>query len=209
MAGIVPAMAATGQIVYAQIRDLLTGQVANGSGLEVYNQARWNFYVVAQSEQVGSGFYSAGFPGYLPAGLYLATSYIQLNPSPVAGDTPVYDTVINWDGSNVIGIGSPVDVKKINGSASAAVNLALSANEYAVGAAVAGTLTTTQMTTNLTATVGNIYAGRVMVFTSGVNAGLAVLITAYSVTGGKLTFIAYNNQPAPSAPSATDAFIIL
>jgi hypothetical protein len=65
------------------------------------------------------------------------------------------------------------------------------------------------MTTNLVAAVANIYAGRVIYFTSGVNAGLACLITAYAVTGGRLTFIAFSNQPAPSAPSAADTFLIV
>lgn len=208
MAGQLFGEAGTGQTCYIQIRNVITGQIANGSGLETYNSARWTFYTNVVSEQAGSGFYMAGVPGYLPAGLYRMTMYIQLGPGPALGDTPVSGNYLDWDGGSTLGLASALNVGKINGSAAAAVNLALSANTFVIGAAAAGTLTNVQMTTDLVATVANIYAGRVLYFTSGVNAGLAVLITAYVVTGGRLTFVAYNNQPAPSAPGAGDTFVI-
>lgn len=199
---------ATGQVgVYVQVRSFL-GTIGNGAALEAYNQAHWADYVNSSPEQAGAGEYAFTVPGYLPAGLYKATFYVPLGGSPASGDTPFATEYFSWDGSNVLYLGSSMNVGKINGNATAAVNLALSAGTFVVGAAAAGTLTTSQMTTTLTQTVANILAGRVLIFTSGVNAGLAVLITAYAVTGGRLTFIAYNNQVAPSAPSAADTFII-
>jgi hypothetical protein len=209
MSGIVPGFLATGLNVYANVLSRTDGSRANGAALEAYNVAHWANYVISSPEQSGAGTYVMSIPSYLPAGTYKAIFYLQLGGSPASGDTPIDSEYFDWDGVNLVAIGSGLNVTKINGSSPAAVNLALSANAFAVGAAAAGTLTTSQMTTNLVASVANIYAGRVLYFTSGVNAGLAALVTAYAVTGGKLTFIAYNNLPAPSAPGVGDTFLVV
>ena len=210
MSGYIFASSATGQSgTYAQLRNLNTGLIGNGVSMESYNQAHWANYVNSVSEQSGSGEYVFSVPGYLPAGLYKATFYIPLGGSPAAGDTPFDTEIFSWDGANIIFLGSSLDVGSINGSSSAAVNLSKSANAFIIGTVAAGTLTGTRMTTDLVATVANIYAGRTLYFTSGANAGLAMLVTAYAVTGGMLTMIAYNNQPAPSAPSPGDTFLII
>lgn len=211
MGGVITGSGATGQAnIYAQIRNRTTGQLANGVGMEAYNQAHWTSYAITTPEQAGSGEYVLTLPGYVPDGNYKATYYIPLNgTSPLSGDTPFSTEEFDVVGGNVIGVGSPLNVGQINGSAQAAINLAAASATGVIGAAVAGTLSTTQMTTNLAASVANVYAGRILYFTSGVNAGFAVLITAYVVSGGKLTFIAYNNLPLPSAPSAADTFIII
>lgn len=209
MSGILPAFGATGfSGNYQMIRSRTSGQVWNGAAMEVWNIAHWSSYVVSAPEQAGSGCYVAQPPAGLPADIYQYVLYTPLGGSPASGDTPVFDSDFFYDGANIIWLGSGVNIGKINGVAAAAANLAVSANAMVIGAVAAGTLTTTQMTTNLSATVANIYAGRLLLFTSGVNQGLACLITAYAVTGGKLTFIAYGNSPAPSAPSAADTFII-
>ena len=211
MSGYLLGSAATGlsPVPYFQIRSLTTGQIANGSAMEAYNQSHWSNYVNNTSEQAGSGTYVVGVPGYLPADRYTAKLYLCLGGSPASGDTAVAEYTFDWNGSSIIGIGSAINVGSINGSSVAAANLAISAAAMQTGAAAAGTLSTTVMTTNLAATVANIYAGRLLVFTSGVNIGLVCLITAYAVTGGKLTFIAYGNSGAPSAPSAADTFVIV
>ena len=210
MGGVIPAGAPTGQTVYFQIMSMENGQVANGVGLENYNLAHWANYVISASEQTGSGRYVASIPGYLPNGYYVANAYVAINPgSPAAGDTPTDLLRFGWKDGNIVDIISSVDIGSINGSTVAVENLSLSAEEYVIGEAVAGTLSTSQMTTNLTADVSNVYARRVMVFTSGDLAGFAVLITAFNPTGAKLTFIGYNNQTLPSAPSVGDAFLIL
>lgn len=193
---------------YSMIRSLTTGKVWNGSAMVTWNVANWLTYNVAAPEDTGSGAYIITIPGALPADLYQAVLYTPVGGSPASGDSAVQTDEYVWDGSNLVYLGSALNVGKINGSAAAAANLAVSAGTFVIGAAAAGTLSTTQMTTNLSATVANIYAGRVLYFTSGVNAGLAVLVTAYAVTGGKLTFVAYGNLPAPAAPSAADTFVI-
>lgn len=208
MGGVIPAGAASGQTLYGQIRSAVDAQVANGSGLEVYNPAHWGNYNVSMPEQSGSGVYIMTVPGYLPAGRYFVIPFLQLGGSPAAGDTPMDILFFDWDGGNIVWLGSGVNLSKINGSALAAANLSVSALAMVAGAAAAGTLTTQRMTTNLTAPVAQTYAGRLLIFTSGINAGFAALITGYAVTGGLLTFIGYNNQPLPAPPAAADTFII-
>lgn len=102
------------------------------------------------------------------------------------------------------GGGASVNVTSINGSTSAAAKLALSAVSIISGAAAAGTLTTTQLTTNLAETNVDQYVGRAIVFTSGVLLGQAATITAYLPTGGKLTVTELTD-----APSNADTFVIL
>lgn len=72
------------------------------------------------------------------------------------------------------------------------------------GAAEAGTLSTTQMTTDLTEATNEHYNGRVVIWTSGVLKNQASDITAYLGATGELTYTAVTE-----APSATDTFIIV
>lgn len=211
MGAIAIAIAAPGQTVEGVLMDMAVGQYWNGAAMVAYNSANWASYNVAMPEDTGSGRYKWTMPGGVPNGSYWLTPYLlNAPPTPVlGGDTPLDIVRLGWKDGNLVEITSALNVGAINGVAAAAVNLAASAASMVIGAAAAGTLSTTQMTTNLGATVANIYAGRVLYFTSGVNAGLACLITAYAVTGGKLTFIAYGNNAAPSAPSAADTFVII
>lgn len=211
MSGFIPLFSASGNSTnYAMIRSLSSGQVWNGAAMVAWNMSNWATYVVAAAEQAGSGAYVLAVPGALPADIYQAVLYNQLNGGgPASGDSPVATEVFSWDGSSILGFGSGLNVTKINGSATAAASLAVAAAAEVTGAAQAGTLSTSQMTTNLTSTIANVYAGRVIIFTSGGNLGRAALITAYAVSGGKLTFIGYNNLPISVAPSASDTFIII
>lgn len=209
MGGVLPALTGTGQTLYAALMNMADGAMWNGASREPFNPARWGNYAVAMSEQSGSGRYLLSIPVGLPAGDYWVTPYIQNGGAPsLSGDTPLDILRLGWDGTNIVDFGSGINVVRINGSALAAANLAVSAGTFVIGAAVAGALTATQMTTNLPGTVANMYSGRVLLFTTGVNAGIAVLITAYVVAGGQLTFIAYNNQVLATPPSIGDTFVI-
>lgn len=89
-------------------------------------------------------------------------------------------------------------------STGAVTNLNASAQGIVVGAAIAGTLSTTQMTTNLTEVTDDHYIGRVVVFTSGDLAGQATDVTDYTGASKMLTFTALTE-----APSATDDFVLV
>lgn len=89
-------------------------------------------------------------------------------------------------------------------TAAGAAKLALSANTIVSGAAAAGTLTTTAMTTNLTEATSDHYNGRIIIWTSGVLQNQATDITDYDGTTKVLTYTAVTE-----APSALDTFIIV
>lgn len=97
-----------------------------------------------------------------------------------------------------------VNATKINGSATAASQLALSAATIVSGAAIAGTLTATQMTTNLTEATDDHYNGRIIVWTSGVLKDQATDITDFTGATKMLTYTA-----TTEAPGIGDAFVII
>jgi hypothetical protein len=72
------------------------------------------------------------------------------------------------------------------------------------GAAAAGTLSTTEMTTTLTEATDDHYNGRIIIWTSGVLANQATDITDYDGATKKLTFTAVTE-----APAAADTFVIV
>ena len=96
------------------------------------------------------------------------------------------------------------DITAISRNAVAAAKLALSAGTIVTGAAEAGTLSTTQMTSDLTEATDNHYNGRIIIWTSGVLKDQATNITAYSGATGLLTFTAVTE-----APTAADSFVIV
>ncbi len=102
-------------------------------------------------------------------------------------------------------VGSRMDsnASAINNSATAAVQLALSANSIEDGAAE-GVPSTTVIQTDLAETQDDIYIGRVVIFTSGAARGEASDITDYTGSTGTLTVTALAN-----APAAADTFILI
>ena len=79
-------------------------------------------------------------------------------------------------------------------------------NQNAVisGNAIAGTLSTTQMSTDLTEATDDHYNGRSLIWTSGVLLGQATAITDYTGATKVLTYTAVTE-----APSAADDFLIV
>lgn len=96
------------------------------------------------------------------------------------------------------------DAVAISGDTTAADNLEASASTMLTGTAQTGTLTTTQMTTDITETNADQFIGRIIVWTSGTLIRQKVNITDYTVANGELTF-----SPATDAPSNGDEFIIV
>jgi hypothetical protein len=96
------------------------------------------------------------------------------------------------------------DALAISESTAAADKLEASAETIVTGAAEAGTLSTTEMTTDLTEATDDHFNGRVVIWTSGVLANQASDITDYLGSTGKLTYTAVTE-----APSAADTFVIV
>lgn len=89
-----------------------------------------------------------------------------------------------------------IELDRIDYQSSSYAKLEASASTIVQGNPVAGTLSFTEMTTDLTETTDDHYNGRVLIFTSGVLAGQATDITDYDGASKKLTFTALSDQPA-------------
>ncbi len=93
-------------------------------------------------------------------------------------------------------------------TAAAAAKLALSGGTIVTGTAATGTLSTTEMTTDLTISVNDQYNGRILIFLSDTTTaalqGQATDITDTVTTNGKLTFTALT-----TAPVNGDSFVIV
>ncbi len=96
------------------------------------------------------------------------------------------------------------DMVSISGDTVAADNLEESATSIVLGAAEAGTLSATAMTSDLTEATDDHYIGRTVIWTTGVLAGQASDITDYLGSTGMLTY-----STLTEAPSATDTFVIV
>jgi hypothetical protein len=104
---------------------------------------------------------------------------------------------VHSSGQTVAGVTARVtaNADQINGDATAAANLALSALGLVNSTALTGTLSTTQMTTNLTEVTDDHYIGRIIVFRGGVLDGQATDITDYDGASKMLTFTALTEAP--------------
>ena len=96
------------------------------------------------------------------------------------------------------------DAVAISGSTDAADKLEASAETIVVGTAQTGTLSTTQMSSDLTEATDDHYIGRIVIWTSGALKDQASDITDYTGTNGVLTYTAVTE-----APSNGDTFVIV
>lgn len=119
-------------------------------------------------------------------------------------DTEIADIQARLPAALTAGGNMKSDALAVNGSTSAAAQLARSAATIVNGAAIAGTLSTTQMTTDLTEATDDHYNGRIIIWTSGVLINQATDITDYTGATKLLTYTAITE-----APTAGDTFIIV
>lgn len=96
------------------------------------------------------------------------------------------------------------NLKAIDDDANAAARLALSAANMVPGTVIAGTLSTYQMTTNLTETTDDHFNGRLVLFTSGALTGQVTDVVAYDGATKRITMTTLTE-----APSANDTFILV
>jgi len=97
-----------------------------------------------------------------------------------------------------------VDVGKLGGDAALLTRLKESVSTIIKGTAQSGTLTTSEMTTDLTEATNDHYNDRIIIWITGTLTGQAAQITDYDGTAKKLTF-----TPVTEAPIANDEFIIV
>lgn len=97
----------------------------------------------------------------------------------------------------------PANLMSIRSNDSSAIKLRYSTDEMYLGTASSGTLSTTQMSTDISETTASHWVGRVIIWTSGTLRGQATSITAYD-GAGLFTFTSVTE-----APLAGDTFIII
>lgn len=221
MAGLIEAFSSPGYTLYAIIRNA-SGQAWNTSivAFQNWNPANWTDYAIAMSEDTSSGFYKATVPAAISAQRLTILVYNQIGGSPVVPptDQPFGNSTGIWDGTTwesgwstgartlttLAGVPG-INVAAINGNVTAAVKLAISADSMISGTAIAGTLSVSQMTTDLTLSVNNILYGRVVYFVGGALAGQVGAISAYLASSKRITFF----TPLTAAPVAGQAFIVV
>lgn len=149
--------------------------------------------------QTGDSFARLG----APTGASVSVDVAAIKTQTAAIETDTQDIQTRIPAALVSGRMSS-DLVAISGSTTAADRLELSALRIVSGTAQTGTLSTTVMTTDLTEATTDHYKGRVIIWTSGVLVDQATDITAYSGSGGTLTYTAITE-----APSNGDTFIII
>lgn len=172
------------------------GQVWNTNSLtfENYNSAHWLQYATSLSEQSGSGYYSAAYPSQIAAGgLSTEIIYQRIDSNPTLGDPPLS-----------IGQSQGVNVQALNAAGSAAIKMQTAVDTEVRGTATSSTLSTTQMSSDVSNALANAYLGRTILWTSGTLSGCAASILGYATTNGVFTF-----TPVPAAPGAGDSFILV
>lgn len=198
------------------------GEYWNISGtpaFEEYDAGNIDDYGIAAAEDGSTGIYRFTFPSGIPLGTYTALGLDAAAASLAETDFPAVAVgEVAWDGTDLLGlsgIGSRLpaalvsdrmsaDSVAISGSTAAANKLKASAETIETGAATAITLSTTQMSTNLTEVTDDHYNGRIIIWTSGVLIRQATDITNYNGTTKTLTFTAVTE-----APSDANTFIIV
>lgn len=146
-------------------------------------------------------------------GTKIADVYPDWITNPVSGDGYALSWLGNadvqtWGGTGVTVSATTnlpeVDTKSISDNSGAADNLEASTTTIVLNTAKTGTLSVTQMSTNLTEATNNHYNGRTVIWVDGVLAGQASDITNYVGVNGVLTFSAVTD-----IPSDGDAFVIV
>lgn len=174
------------------------------SALHTFNSSQYADFVIGLSDPYNLGVYGGVPP----------TMALDFKPVDVIFERQFVDDGMGGLTLQAATFGDPavgnadttegVDLFSIRGGFAAAVNLAASAGTIVVGAAITGTLTDTQMTTNLTDVLDTLYTGRVIIFTSGNLKNMAAVVIGYDATTKKLTY-----AKLPVAPVNGDGFVIV
>ena len=96
-----------------------------------------------------------------------------------------------------------VDLGSIRGNVESAVNLANSTLSITIGIAEAGTLSPTEMTSDVGEATDNHYVGKIITWTSGVLYKQSSNVSAYLGSTGKFTY-----STVTDSPSAGDSFVV-
>lgn len=184
----------TGKVVYAILHNP-NGQYwrADTKVFEAFNASNWAAYAITLTEDSPTAYYRGTYPPEITTVVTTDALYQRIGGSPATSDLPLG-----------MGKSQGVNVSEISGALAATSNMSLAAGSEVQGAAIAGTLSQTQMSTNLINTLTGSYVGRSVIWTSGQLQNSAAGITAYDGSTKIMSF-----TPMPVAPINGDTFIIV
>lgn len=188
----------TGSNLYAVLFNPVDGTVWNNiTQLWVtYSAGAWANYAVTLTEYPSSGYYRAAYPIATPTVLSSDVVFVRAGGSPAVGDSPV-TSIFQSQGANVAAAGN---------SWQAGQNMAAAVGSQQVGAIFGTPPSALILTTNLTNTHDDAYAGRAVIMTSGLLIQQAAFITAYD---GTLFTLTINGFPSGATPANGNTFIIV
>ena len=150
------------------------------------------------------GIYTAGMAGFILGTNLNGTVGSRASQVSVDGVQTDVDNIQTRLPTSLISGRMASDVEAINDNAEAAEDLRHAVASVVRGTAAAGTLSTTQMTTDLTETTDNHYNGRIIIWTSGTLKDQATDVSGYLGSTKRLTFTA-----TTEAPIAGDTFVLV
>lgn len=167
---------------------------------EAKNSAHWLDYVIDLADSDSLGVYS-GMPDDLDLDVIPTDLIFEKK---FAGDPLTLQPADPGDDCVGNGQSQGQNIAAISGLVASALRMALSAGSMESGKAIAGVLSVTSMTTNLTAVVNGSFVGRSVVWTAGNLKNCGARIVGYDGTTKKLSF-----SVVPVAPVADDPFVIV
>lgn len=199
------------QVLASDISDILSSTRAGASRALLTQSQASDIYSLLSDAHSDLRSYLVGISGTL-SDVYSLTSDLQSDfgsrvPKRVATDSQLSNLHSDLSARLPTTLSSGrmrADLEAVAGNTEAASDLSFSARTIVRGAAVAGTLSTTQMTTDLTEVTDSHYNGRVIIWTSGALRDQATDITAYLGSTKRLTYTAVTE-----APVAGDTFVIV
>lgn len=174
------------------------GRVLNVSSKDwvVYHVENLEDYFITYTEVDSSGLYIAEYPsGFESDVLPIEISYQQSGVTPALPDDLPIISIGQSQGSNMA---------SIKGSVDAASNMSESAKSILQGEVQSGSNTSTQIVSDMTGALDDLYRGRVIMFTSGSLDKSAGIIKSYDAGTKIIVF-----TELPDSPSPGDTFIII
>jgi hypothetical protein len=175
----------TSKIVHLFIKDSTSGSESGLTGLTSATSGLTGYWIASGDPAATAISFSPATVGTYTSGGFVAVPNMAgvyefgIPDSAIDASSEGSVMVMLSGAANMEPVVFEIELDKIDYRSEAYLSLESSARTIVTGVAVAGTLSTTQMTTDLTEETDDHYNGRVLIFTDGGLAGQATSITDY------------------------------
>lgn len=175
----------TSKIVHLFIKDSTSGSESGLTGLTSATSGLTGYWIASGDPAATAISFSSATVGTYTSGGFVAVPNMAgvyefgIPNSAIDASSEGSVMVMLSGAANMEPVVFEIELDKIDYRSEAYLSLESSARTIVTGVAVAGTLSTTQMTTDLTEETDDHYNGRVLIFTDGGLAGQATSITDY------------------------------